>query len=288
MNKRPNVHPEPRPPSNLLISRKEATEQLSKRIAIGNEFLLIPINSNEDYKTVNENYSLWHTFNIELLRRMFDTNEFSSEYSFWGAAFLGSDYLPDKIKDLHEDIQKYIHRLISIKERLPLIPEIPSIIGAPESHTVNVSSIKNNDVFIVHGRDHGAKETVARFLNKLKLNSIILHEQPNLGDTVIEKLERNSEVSFAIILLTPDDKGGPNLDNTPSSLRARQNVVLEFGYFIGKLGRNKVCAIYSDGVELPSDVHGLLYIQLDPGGAWQLSLAKELRSAGFNIDLNEL
>jgi predicted nucleotide-binding protein len=99
------------------------------------------------------------------------------------------------------------------------------------------------------------KESVARFLEKLDLRPIILHEQPNKGRTVIEKFEAHSDVGFAVVLLTPDDVGG--LASSPDKLsrRARQNVILELGYFIGKLGRAKVCALYKEGVEIPSDIH---------------------------------
>jgi predicted nucleotide-binding protein len=138
----------------------------------------------------------------------------------------------------------------------------------------------------VHGADHGVKDTVARYLTKLNLEPIILHEQPNLGNTIIEKLERTSPVAFSVVLLTPDDKAYPITDPSAPKPRARQNVVFELGFFIGRLGREKVCALYTDGVELPSDFHGVVYIPFDTAGAWRLSLARELKASGLDIDLN--
>ena len=121
---------------------------------------------------------------------------------------------------------------------------------------------------------------------KLNLAPIILHEQRNLGDTIIEKLERTSPVAFSVVLLTPDDKACPNTDISTLKPRARQNVVFELGFFIGILGRKKVCALYTEGVELPSDFQGVVYIPFDSSGAWRLSLAKELKASGLDIDLN--
>ena len=145
---------------------------------------------------------------------------------------------------------------------------------------------KTRRIFLVHGHDEEAKQTVARFLERLELEPIILHEQPNEGRTVIEKFEKNADVEYAVILLTPDDIGYPQTDQDHAQLRARQNVILELGYFIGRLTRNRVCALYKGSIELPSDYHGVLYITMDEGGGWKLKLAKEIKQSGLSIDLN--
>ena len=140
-------------------------------------------------------------------------------------------------------------------------------------------------VFLVHGRNDAVKESVARFLERLELQPVILHEEPNMGRTVIEKFEAHSDVAFAVVLLTPDDVGGlASADEL--NPRARQNVILELGYFIGKLGRARVCALYMEGVEIPSDIHGVLYVPYDPSNGWRLKLAHEIRAGGISIDLN--
>ncbi|MHC4864284.1 MAG: TIR domain-containing protein [Planctomycetota bacterium] len=142
-----------------------------------------------------------------------------------------------------------------------------------------------SDVFIVHGHDDAAKERVARFIERLGLKAIVLHEQPDKGRTVIEKFEDHSNVGFAVVLLTPDDIGGPINDKDKQRPRARQNVIFELGFFIGKLGRDRVCALYKGDVEIPSDYKGVLYKPMK--GDWQLSLAKEIQAAGIPVDLNK-
>jgi len=154
-----------------------------------------------------------------------------------------------------------------------------------------------NKVFIVHGHDDTTKQTVARFLEKLDLDVVILHERPDKGKTIIEKLESNSsevDIGYAVVLLTPDDVGRANLKpNKSNSLqmlyyRARQNVIFELGYFIAKLGRERVRAIYIEGVQLPSDYQGVLYTKLDDSGSWKLELASEIKAAGINLDMNKI
>jgi predicted nucleotide-binding protein len=145
------------------------------------------------------------------------------------------------------------------------------------------------EVFVVHGHDGEAKESVARFLERLGLSPIILHEQPNQGRTLIEKFETSSKnVAFAVVLLTPDDLGGA-ADNPPGlHPRARQNVILELGYFMGRLSRTRVCALYKGGVELPSDFQGVVYLEFDSAGAWKTKLAQELLGAKITIRLEGL
>lgn len=149
---------------------------------------------------------------------------------------------------------------------------------------VNLSTSK---VFIVHGHDEAAREATARFLERLGLEPVILHEQASGGRTIIEKMEHYSEVGYAVVLLTPDDEGRNKSQGEPYRDRARQNVILELGYFTGKIGRNRVCALHRGSVEIPTDYLGVLYVPLDEGGGWQLRLAKELKAAGFEIDMNK-
>lgn len=146
---------------------------------------------------------------------------------------------------------------------------------------------KSNKIFIVHGHDGEARETVARFLGSIGLDPIILHEQANRGRTIIEKVEANSDVSFAVVLLTPDDLGKAKneIDLEP---RTRQNVLLELGYFIGKLGRENVCALKRGEVEIPSDFAGVVWEAMDGGNGWKTALGRELDAAGHNIDWNKV
>ena len=145
-------------------------------------------------------------------------------------------------------------------------------------------------VFLVHGSDHGIKETVARAITALGLDPLILHEQPNRGRTLIEKFVEYADVGFAIVLLTADDVGRASTEEGEAP-RARQNVIFELGYFIGRLGRERVCALYTPdtpGVELPSDFEGVVYVELDAAGKWKFDLVRELKAAGYNVDANKL
>jgi len=146
----------------------------------------------------------------------------------------------------------------------------------------------NRRVFVVHGHDEEAKLATARFLEQLQLEPVVLSEKPNEGRTIIEKFEHHSDVSYAIVLLTPDDMAFPADDSTAQRPRARQNVILELGYFIGRFTRSQVCALYKDSVELPSDLHGVLYVQMDPDDGWKLKVAKEMKAAGLAIDMNRV
>ena len=161
--------------------------------------------------------------------------------------------------------------------------------GPPKliSETQRIPELQvSNRVFVVHGRDDGTRNTVARFLENLELEPVILQDLPNEGRTIIEKFEDHSGVSFAVVLCTPDDVGA--LASEPENLRfrPRQNVVLELGFFLGRLGRNRVCALMDGEMEIPSDYAGVLFVPLDSADGWKLTLAKEFRAAGMTFDMN--
>ena len=148
--------------------------------------------------------------------------------------------------------------------------------------------VDTKEVFIVHGRDNEAKETVARFLTDLALKPLILHEKPNQGSTIIEKFERHAQPAFAVVLLTPDDVGALQGDENNLKPRARQNVIFELGFFIGRLGRERVCALTKGDVEIPSDYEGVVYIPLDGAGGWKMKLGQELKAAGLDFNADRL
>ncbi len=146
----------------------------------------------------------------------------------------------------------------------------------------------SNKIFIVHGRENEVKIEIARFIELLGLEAIILHEQSNNGKTIIEKIEQYSDVGYGIVLYTPCDVGSLNNPDEKLTPRARQNVIFEHGYLIGKLGRSKVSALVKDGVEIPNDISGLVYINFENNNGWKLDLGKELIGAGYDIDFNKL
>lgn len=146
--------------------------------------------------------------------------------------------------------------------------------------------IENKKVFIVHGHDENLKNDVALFVERQGLESVILHQQASGGKTIIEKLEERSDVGFAIVLYTPCDVGRVSTArrNNP---RARQNVIFEHGFFIGKIGRGKVVALVKGAIEIPNDYSGVVYINHNENGDWKTEIGRELVHAGYNIDFTK-
>lgn len=158
----------------------------------------------------------------------------------------------------------------------------------PNQNTPKTQTVARNKrkVFIVHGRDNGAKQEVGRFIEKLGLDAIILHEQASAGMTIIEKIERYSnDADFALVLYTACDRGrGVHESKIPPKNRARQNVVFEHGYLMAKLGRENVCSLVKGDIETPNDISGVVYVTLDNNGGWKNEVTKELEACGYTIN----
>jgi predicted nucleotide-binding protein len=144
-------------------------------------------------------------------------------------------------------------------------------------------------VFVVHGHDEAALQAVARFLEQIELEAIILREQPDAGRTIIEKFEDCAgEVGFAVVLLTPDDLASGGGSASAPAARARQNVIFELGYFAGKLGRGRACLLRKGDVDIPSDLYGVIYTELDAAEGWKIKLIRELKAANLEFDANKV
>ena len=151
--------------------------------------------------------------------------------------------------------------------------------------TVEAESRK---VFIVHGRDEAMRLAVQGFLHQVGLDDVVLSEALNKGDTIIEKFDREARAcGYAIVLCSPDDVGGLKATGKVGPAlapRARQNVILELGYFVALLGRRHVFVLMAGSVEMPSDFSGVVYEAYDKAGAWKRRLADELSEMDFYID----
>jgi predicted nucleotide-binding protein len=224
----------------------------------------------------------WAKFTIDLLKGLI--TDLWIEREFGDPEFRRYGYDPST--EFLEWMDKRLHGLDSILQRLSLfhLAEKPVQAAATPAPSKQLSK----DIFIVHGHDEAAQHAVARFITQLDLNPIILHEKPDGGKTIIEKFEHHADVGFAVVLLTPDDVGYPKDDPSKVKPRARQNVVLELGFFLGKLHRPRVSALLKGGIEIPSDYSGVLYTPMDDAGAWKFKLATEIRAAGIEVDLNKL
>lgn len=193
------------------------------------------------------------------------SNNAKFEKSFREGIEVAKDFLAKRIVELQE-----------------IGENIPTVNGSSSN------SIDSRKIFLVHGHNHGVRDTVARFLEKLDLEPVILEEHPNQSQTIIEKFERHSDVGVAVVIFTGDDEGKPRAaSNTGMEIRARQNVIFEFGYFCGKLDRRRTIALIESGVQWPSDMDGILHIDIDNSGAWKLQLVRELKAAGIGIDANK-
>ena len=170
-----------------------------------------------------------------------------------------------------------------------LLRKVKLLLSPTNSDNDQKNQIRSNKIFVVHGHDNEMKLAVARTLQTLDLDPIILHEKPNRGRTIIEKITDYAHVSFAIVILSPDDLTYPQ-EKTPDEAKysARHNVIFELGYFLGRLGRQNVIAIYrkKKDFEIPKDYHGVLWIEYKSG--WDFELIKELQACNFEVDANKL
>jgi predicted nucleotide-binding protein len=274
-----------------MVSAEQLRSEIDERLARGRELLDASTGGSEaDLKERWQDYYTWTEYNEALLRRSFDLAEPAEEYAT-RAPFIGSiggppDPLHVRWEDLRNNISGKMRRLKSLQERIELFrvhPDATSPASPPRD-----PAVLGSDVFVVHGHDGETKITVARFLSKLVgREPVILHEQPDRGCTIIEKFEQHAaRAGCAVVLLTGDDNGGTI--GGPQKPRARQNVILELGFFVGTLGRDRVVILYEPEVELPSDLNGILYIPLDEYGAWRNAVARELQAAGLKVNLTAL
>ena len=201
-----------------------------------------------------------------------------------------SAYLSDAVSERTADYLRMLHRADSLlSSLLRYIRDFwEDSQAAPIASDGQAADAPiTNEVFVVHGRDDGVKNTVARFLEQLGLQPVVLADQPGQGLTIIENIQRHAQVHFVVVLLTPDDTGALR-GEVDLRHRARQNVIFELGFFIGKLGRHKVCVLTKGEPEIPSDYAGVEYIPLDGNVDWGVRLFRELLAAGFNVDANRV
>ena len=288
------------PLPKLLVSKEEAHQRIQKQIEEGQQFHDRQIYSDDEllYDAMLEADN-WSNYNTDLLLKLFGELESTGHYidrAYNQYSYSFSDY---EIKNLEYEVREHkrsivitINSLKGIQKRLELYAELLDVQGAPanEETSDNSAGTSGDDVFIVHGRDEAAKHAIARFVEGLDLKTIILDEQPDAGLTIIEKFEREARnVGFAIVLLTPDDIGTLK-DEADEQLkfRARQNVIFELGYFMGKLGRKKVHLLIKGEIENPSDLNGILYASMNNPNEWQLKLARRMKQAELPIDPEKL
>ena len=290
----------------LRVSREEVHQKIQAQIERGQQLrdqrLDSQMDSYDGLEEARTESKKWSKYNEILLTRLFDDtsiaeNEYINffEYKPRSQVRGGGRFSPTfaaYVSSYRKGMTSSINSLEQIRACLELYDEPSETSQRPsgnEDISDNSTRLFGNEVFIVHGHDDEAKDTVARFVENFGIEATILHERANKGQTIPEKFEEHAgDAGFAIILLTPDDVGAPKDERDKLKPRARQNVVLELGYFWGKLGRERLCVLYKEGIELPSDIHGILYVPMDNFDGWKQKLAREMKQAGLPIDLNKL
>lgn len=280
-------------PLEITVPREEAKSRLVDRIEKGKALLQVQINSSDSLESAKHDYHKWDAFNAELLKQLFTTDELSNEYSWWGIASLGNGYesLGQLIAEHHEEVTNKLRRLDSIVERIELFATSSAVREVQSAkHSHSEPTTRSKKVFVVHGRDELAKTSLEVFLHEIGLEPIVLHRQADEGLTVIEKFEKHSDVGYVFILLTPDEVAYLRAEEAlpdgkrKKELRARPNVIFEFGYFVGKLGRSRVCCIYTGDVSLPSDVHGMIYKRFNQSiDEVAYGIMKDLKASGYDV-----
>lgn len=252
--------------SDLLVNEDEAKARLEARLACL-----------DDVRRGRLDQVSWYDDTMNELEAIFASKAKNYFFSEGGFRFI------------YSSIKGRIFKSANLDRSQGILRRMIDGLAAASSDAPLTGNIKpSNKIFIVHGHDEKRLLEVKEILTSQDLLPIILKNEPNGGATVIEKFERNSDVGFAVVLFTADDLGSVKAASDQLSPRARQNVVLELGYFIGKLTRARICALNDHGIELPSDIHGIVYTELDAGGAWRYKLLDELKYAGYAVDKNKL
>jgi predicted nucleotide-binding protein len=289
MAKRTTVASKQIEPTSLIKSKSIFKTEIEERIIKGEEILKNTIQNESDFINLKKEYSLWTDYNLELLKQSFDNpaNEYRDSYDTAGewSGWVSSSNSRSSIGELVQKFAtKFNTKIENLKKLLQKIDLLRSNVTEIEQFESSKVELDLSQVFIVHGHDELAKYETARFISKLGFEPIILHEQASSGKTIIEKIEEYTNVGFGIILYTPCDLGAKKGDEEHLKNRARQNVVFEHGYLIGKIGRQSVCALVKGNIETPNDISGVVYVSMD--GNWKLDLAKELRNSGYKVDMN--
>ena len=329
MAKRKSIFRKKQPVTSLNIPRTDAESKIYDRVTSGNKLLGLSIHNEKDLEAAKAQRKKWNDHNEELLRRLFSSEVVLEDYnrsSMLDSSVMKASWA-NKISNFYDGISNNIEALESIIKRLEFIPEkiiksetqekikhrisdTISVVHGEDDETNKSTTEKpefipekviisktqeryepetSDTVFVVHGHDEESKVSVVRFIKKLGLKAVILHEQTNAGQNIIETFERNAAISgYAVVILTPDDTVALKEHPDDATLRERQNVIFGLGYFCGALGKANVSVLVKEGTEILCDDLGVAYTLMDPEGTWQLSLARDMKSAGLSFDANRI
>ena len=234
-------------------------------------------------KYVPPESGIWRTYSVYKIEDRIAYSTWKNQAIIYIQNVLKDEGALKRFEEEGDNFEKHYYKPVYIENMIGILNAY-LLSGAEGNEQPREEKEYTNKIFVVHGHAESVNQEVARTIEKLGLEAIILREQPNTGKTIIEKFEEYAkDVSFAVILLTADDKM-----EGASQFRARQNVVFEMGYFMGALGRKNVMCLLQENVEKPGDIDGVVYTQIDKAGVWKYSLVKELKACGYDVDANKV
>ena len=275
--------------TQLPENSEKAYRKIQERIKEGNLLLDQQIDSDEELKEAKVAFNNWSEHNKMILSLLFDSSLIADEYAKLHAdvvplpSYDSRSFIHEFPRLQHQVLQSYVWQYRKqITTQIKYLQRIGDQLELPGEPLFTVPSLFGDDVFIVHEHDEAAKYAVARFVENLGLTVTMLDDHPNRDGIFINKFEQYvNNAGFAIVLFTADNEFGHRLN-------AHQNIIFELGYFIGKLGRERVCLLFNGELEMLPDLSGVFYIHMDSNDDWKLELAQEMRGVGLPVDLNEL
>lgn len=275
---------------NFYIERIRKSDQSTFSGAVTQLFNYLEANASENpvylkYEAERENWAHWSRPSWELPKELHETESLSYDL-YKSVVDLGDDgyRVPfnlffQTIANVNAAIDKFNDTFLPYFDKA-----LDNILDAEKKLATTLEEhIMGNKIFIIHGHDNEMKKEVQLLLKRAGLDDVVLHEYPDKGRSIIDKLiEESSSACYVIALLSPDD------ELADGQTRARQNVIFEIGYFLGKLGKERVRLLKKGNIEIPSNLHGILYTSFDSAGSWEIKLLKEIKAVGIEVDVDEV
>jgi len=268
----------------LKIPVGDMRDELDTWSAQGHDLLKRPMRTQAEFEIANIHRANWYRDVVRFLQIRFTSSDVANRFKEGVSTSIShkSALWQRRAQDYVRQVFEMETALTGIRNALALYERKDNVDAVAAGETKQQAK----DIFIVHGHDDGATHAVKRFCDKILVEGVakILAEQPQRGRTMIEKFEQESGTArYAIVTYTPDDVGAAKTDPDNERDRARQNVIFELGYFVGKLGRGNVCLLYKRPAEIPSDFQGVGYVELDNHEGWHNRLIRELQAANVPV-----
>ena len=271
-------------PTELLYFKTKFNKVLDERIELGEELYNRPVETQTDLKRNKDEYYSWSKYNSEYLKKAFnkEQNEYRKSYDdtdsfFFGSIGLRKSPLQD-LKSLKDKINHKVNILKQIRSKTEFMER-----NVLKSSLFKKQELETNktQIFIVVGQDLEAKDKTISFIENLGLEAIVLEDTTLL----LEKIKAYPNAKFGIVLYTANPTQEKKLANSNTIQKAQQNKILEHCFLMVKIGKNNVCALVSENVDMPNDISGAVYISMDESDQWCNSLIKELKKAGYPINM---